>query len=107
MARTESLMGSGKLFDAAKPGQNGGPVRYQLQVTSPDEGVAGNEEWFGYIRLIVGAKLHGSKNNDPNPKVRYELLLEDNENRKGIVRIMQVVGKVGEFINYQIAGTDA
>ncbi len=104
MARTESLMGSGKLFDANKPGRDGVAVKYQVQVNGPDEASAGSDQWQGYIRISVGSKLPGSKSAEPNPKVRYLLLLEDNDNRQGRVQINQKVGKVGDFYNFGIVG---
>ncbi len=102
MARTESLMGSGKLYPDGKPGQNGVEVKYQLQATAPDEG--GQAEWQGFLRLAVGKPLPGSRSAEPNSKTQYLLVLEDNESRAGRVRIERAVGQVGGFNNYAIRG---
>jgi len=92
----------GKLYPDGKPGQNGVEIKYQLQVTSDDDGKSG--EWQGFLRLAVGKLLPGTKSATPQPRVQYLLVLDDNEGRAGRIRIEQTIGQVGGFNNYAIRG---
>lgn len=103
MAKTESLMGSGKLYpngaDVAK-GRGGVEVKYQLQVTSAQNGEA--EEWQGFIRMPSTEVLPGT--NSPNPKrgTNFLLVLADNDDRTGRIQIDQLIAQVGGFYNYSV-----
>ncbi len=99
--RTESLMGSGKLFSEVKVSQNGVEVKYQLQVTSSETGAS---QWQGFIRMPVGQVLPGTNNANPNPKMRFILILDDNGSRRGLIQIERLVAQVGGFYNYAVIG---
>jgi hypothetical protein len=104
MARTESLMGRGKLFAADKPGLSGVDVQYQLQSTEPDAG--GQNDWTGFVRLPTGNNLPGSNSPNPTRNARYTLLLEDNDARRGTIEIERAYGEVKGFHNFAIRGLE-
>ncbi len=102
MARTESLMGTGKLYSDVKVNQNGVEVKYQLQTTSTESG----GEWQGFIRMPSSQVLPGTKSAQPNAKARYLLSLDDNESRRGQIQIERLIAQVGGFYNYAVRGTE-
>ncbi len=101
MARTESLMGNGRLYLDGKASASSAEVKYQLQVTT-EQGAA--SIWEGFMRLPVGKMLPGTNSASPPANDSYILVLEDNEGRTGHIQIERAFGQAGGFHNYSIRG---